>query len=60
MARRHVAEGSARVEKQAELVRHLRAHGFDTGVSERVLESLEGMLAAMRSDLLRREANASS
>jgi hypothetical protein len=54
-ARRHVAEGTAQVDRQAALVRRMRAQGMDTREPERVLILFDRLLTVLRGDLRRRE-----
>jgi hypothetical protein len=51
MARRHVAEGAARVAKQRQLVENLEADGYPTELAHQLLTSLEDTLEQMRRHL---------
>lgn len=50
-ARLHVAEGEARVDRQAALISRMKARGFSTSQAVRVLKSLEISLDMMRRHL---------
>jgi hypothetical protein len=47
-ADRHIAEGEARLARQADLVARLMADGHDTALAEMVLETMESTLASFR------------
>lgn len=54
-ARLHIAEGEARIDRQAALIAEMNARGFPTAQAVRVLEALEISLDGMRRHLARIE-----
>jgi hypothetical protein len=58
LARRHFAEGKMRVERQAELVEHLRRCGHSTDLAENLLQAFVDTLRQMKihRDYLEQEA----
>jgi hypothetical protein len=56
-ADRHIAEGEARLARQADLIARMVADGRDTALPEELLDTMERTLAAMRAhrELILRE-----
>ncbi|MGH6986488.1 MAG: hypothetical protein ACRED9_06605 [Caulobacteraceae bacterium] len=59
MARRHVAEGEARIGRQQALIDRLDAGGHPTGVAHDLLDALEDVIALMRAHMIAIEADIS-
>jgi hypothetical protein len=48
MTERHVREGERHIASRMEILAHLRMHGQDTDLAERLLANLEDLLAMHR------------